>query len=114
MSSVSSEAPHPGLLPGGEKEISSPSPFRERAGRRVLAAAPILPRAPATYRRHALHGADRVWGETNCYTGLLIELVHGLGHEPMAMLGFTLAIDFEGDQWTFFKPAPTYLDELYG
>jgi hypothetical protein len=31
-------------------------------------------------------------------------LVHGLGFEPCAMLAFTLAIDFEGDQWTFFKP----------
>ena len=69
---------------------------------------------PATYRRHALHGPDRTWAETNCYTDLLIELVHGLGHEPLAMLPFTLAIDFEGDQWTFFKPPPADLFDLYG
>jgi hypothetical protein len=27
---------------------------------------------------------------------------------------FTLAVDFEGDQWTFFKPPPGDLTELYG
>ena len=74
----------------------------------------IAPLDPATYRRHALHGEDRVWAETNCYTDLVIELAHGLGFEPLAMLGFTLAIDFEGDQWTFFKPPAADLHELYG
>ena len=74
----------------------------------------VAPLDPKTYRRHAIHGEDRTWQETNCYTDLLVELVHGLGHEPAAMLPFTLAIDFEGDQWTFFKPAPADLLELYG
>jgi len=69
---------------------------------------------PATYRRHAIHGADRIWAETNCYTDLLIELAHGLGFEPAAALAFTLAVDFEGDQWTFFKPPAADLHELYG
>ena len=59
---------------------------------------------PAHYRRHAIHGEDRGWAETNCYTDVMVELVHSAGHEPEAMLAFTLAIDFEGDQWTFFKP----------
>jgi hypothetical protein len=74
----------------------------------------IAPLDPATYRRHALHGEDRTWAETNCYTDLVIELAHGLGFEPLAMLAFTLAIDFEGDQWTFFKPPAADLHELYG
>lgn len=69
---------------------------------------------PARYRRHPIHGEDRAWAETNCYTDLLIELLHGLGHEPLAALAFTLAIDFEGDQWTFFKPPPGDLHALYG
>ena len=69
---------------------------------------------PATYARHAIHGEERTWTETNCYTDLLVELVHGLGHDPVAMLPFTLAIDFEGDQWTFFKPAHMDLVALYG
>lgn len=74
----------------------------------------VAPLDPASYVRHAIHGEDRIWTETNCYTDLLIELVHGLGHDPAAMLPFTLAIDFEGDQWTFFKPAHMDLVTLYG
>jgi hypothetical protein len=83
----------------------------------VLAEPPRLRVAaldPANYRCHRIHGADRTWTETNCYTDLIIELLHGLGHEPIAMLPFTLAIDFEGDQWTFFKPPDTDILELYG
>jgi hypothetical protein len=69
---------------------------------------------PATYRRHALHGEDRAWPETNCYTDLIVEMVHAVGFDPVAMLPYTLAIDFEGDQWTFFKPSACELYELYG
>ena len=43
-----------------------------------------------------------------------IELVHALGCEPLAMLPFAAAVDFEGDQWTFFKPPHQELYELYG
>ena len=75
---------------------------------------PIAAIDPATYRRHPIHGEERIWGETNCYTDLVVELLHGLGFEPAAMLAFTLAIDFEGDQWTFFKPPHHDLDALYG
>jgi hypothetical protein len=67
----------------------------------------------ATYRRHALHADDRVWLEKNCYIDICIEVVHALGLEPLAMLGFVTAIDFEGDQWTFFKPPHDELRELY-
>jgi hypothetical protein len=69
---------------------------------------------PAAYRRHAIHREDRIWAETNCYTDVMVELVHALGHEPEAMLGCTLAIDFEGDQWTFFKPLAGDVARLYG
>ena len=58
---------------------------------------------PATYERHLIHGEGRTWAETNCYVDVLVELLHGLGFEPLASLPFTLRIDFEGDQWTFFK-----------
>ncbi|MBK8823207.1 MAG: DUF1839 family protein [Anaerolineales bacterium] len=74
----------------------------------------ILQVAPQTYSRHLIHGPDRIWAETNCYTDLWIELLHALGHEPIAALPFTLAIDFEGDQWTFFKFPLADLYELYG
>ena len=69
---------------------------------------------PATYQRHLIHGEQRVWPETNCYTDVIIELLHGLGREPIAALPFAFAIDFEGDQWTFFKFPDSDLDELYG
>jgi hypothetical protein len=66
------------------------------------------------YRRHALHGDESAWAEKNCYADLWIEFVHALDLEPLAMLGFTVAVDFEGDQWTFFKPSLSELRELYG
>jgi hypothetical protein len=69
---------------------------------------------PATYRSHALHESGRTYAETNCYTDILIELLHARGVEPLAALGCTARIDFEGDQWTFFKPFPEDLQLLFG
>jgi hypothetical protein len=70
---------------------------------------------PATpYAPHALHAADRNWPETNCYVDLWIELLHGRGLVPEAMLGFTVRQDFEGDQFTFFKPPAADIERLYG
>jgi hypothetical protein len=67
-----------------------------------------------TYQRHALHADERVWVEKNCYIDVWIELLHALGCEPMAVMPFVLAIDFEGDQWTFFKPPHDEIRRLYG
>jgi Domain of unknown function (DUF1839) len=69
---------------------------------------------PATYRPHVLHDLGRTYGETNCYTDILIELLHARGLEPLAVLGCTVRMDFEGDQWTFFKPFPEDLELLFG
>jgi hypothetical protein len=69
---------------------------------------------PAGYRPHALHGSERNWPETNCYVDLWIELLHALGHQPEAALGFTVTQDFEGDQFTFFKFPAEDLAKLYG
>lgn len=86
-----------------------------RVERGALTRATALPGLdPATYARHALHGEDAVWPEKNCYIDLWIELVHALGGDPHAMLGVCLPIDFEGDQWTFFKPSHDELRSLYG
>lgn len=77
--------------------------------------AAIFPQlSAATYRRHGLHDAGRAWPETNCHTDLFIELLHTLGREPAAALGMTLAQDFEGDQFTFFKIPNGDLDALFG
>lgn len=74
----------------------------------------VLALDPKTYKRHAIHGDSRSWAETNCYSDIWIELLHALGHEPIAALPFTFAVDFEGDQWTFFKFPLLDLTELYG
>jgi hypothetical protein len=74
----------------------------------------VLDLDAANYRRHALHAEDRVWVEKNCYVDIWIETIHAVGCEPMAMLPFTVALDFEGDQWTFFKPKHDELWDLYG
>ena len=78
----------------------------------TLAALPGL--TPESYRRHGLHGDNAAWPEKNCYADLWIGFLHTLGLEPLAMLPFTVAVDFEGDQWTFFKPPLTELRRLYG
>lgn len=69
---------------------------------------------PGCYLPHPLHATDRVYPQTNCYTDVLVELVHARGGEPLAMLACALEVDFEGDQWTFFKPRPEDLVRLYG
>ena len=69
---------------------------------------------PQTYQRHSIHSDERIWAETNCYVDVWIELLHALRYEPLAAMPFTFAIDFEGDQWTFFKFPLMDLTELFG
>lgn len=69
---------------------------------------------PESHRPHALHGDDRVWPETNCYVDLWTEVLAALGCDPVAALAFTLATDFDGEQWEFFKHPPEDLRDLYG
>jgi hypothetical protein len=74
----------------------------------------LLAITPDQHARHSLHTRERDWAETNCYVDIWIELLHALGHEPLAALPFTVGIDFEGDQFTFFKFPHADLRELYG
>jgi hypothetical protein len=78
----------------------------------VISAIPNLD--PKNYARHMLHAEERVWVEKNCYIDIWLEVLNALGLEPRAVLPFVLAIDFEGDQWTFFKPPHEELRDLYG
>jgi hypothetical protein len=73
----------------------------------------ILDLNPETYERHIIHTQERDWAETNCYVDVWIEQLHALGFEPIAAMPFTLGIDFEGDQWTFFKFQLSDLYQLY-
>lgn len=74
----------------------------------------ILSLEPVDYSSHRFHSGSRDWIESNCYIDVYIEVLHALGLEVEACLGFTLSSDFEGDQWTFFKPPLTDLRTLYG
>ena len=77
--------------------------------------AAVLPGLGAhAHRAHALHAPERTWGEKNCYVDLWIELLHALRLDPLAMFANVFAIDFEGDQWTFYKPQLADLRTLYG
>ncbi len=69
---------------------------------------------PAAYTRNVLHTDACVWVEKNCYVDIWIEVLHALGLEPRAILPFTAVVDFEGDQWTFFKPPHDELRDFYG
>lgn len=66
------------------------------------------------YTPHPMHAEPSVWTEKNCYIDVWIELLHALKLEPAALMSFTLAVDFEGDHWTFFKPPHPELQRLYG
>ncbi len=86
----------------------------DRGPQHSLAVVRALPLDAAAYQRHALHAEERVWVEKNCYVDVWIELIHAIGCEPLAITPFVVAIDFEGDQWTFFKPPHDELRDLYG
>ena len=87
----------------------------------MLAKAPVivLPGLdPEHHVAHSLHrqepGRERDWPETNCYVDVWIEILHALGAEPLAALGFTAAQDFEGDHFTFAKFPLEELREQFG
>lgn len=68
---------------------------------------------PDTYVEHATHLGERTWAETNCYTDVVIELLHGMGFEPYAAMAFTLSVGWDVDQWTFFKFHPGDIETHY-
>jgi hypothetical protein len=74
----------------------------------------LLPIDSANYRPSRLHDEDRVWGQTNCYVDLWIELLNALGFDSTPALAFTLSVDFDGDQWRSFKFPLEDLRRLYG
>ena len=69
---------------------------------------------PSRYQRHTLHNSDRNFIESNCYIDIWVEIVHALNLDVYPFLAFTLATDFEDDQWTFYKPSFDDLNDLYG
>ncbi|MBC7663523.1 MAG: DUF1839 family protein [Caulobacter sp.] len=84
------------------------------SGRDVRRATALPGLAVDGYLPHALHGGDAHWLEKNCYVDLWIELLHAQGLDPHALWPAAVALDFEGDQWTFLKPPHGELRALYG
>lgn len=69
---------------------------------------------PSEYQPHHLHGSGADWPETNCATDLWIEILHSWRLDPVAGLAFTMATDFDGEQWTMFTYPEEDLRLLYG
>ncbi len=69
---------------------------------------------PATYRPHLIHTGERNYLETNCFTDIITELMHARGDEPLATFGSFVRMEFENDQWTFFKPLAIDMELLFG
>lgn len=66
------------------------------------------------WRSHPLHGPKMIRKQTNCYVDLWIELLAWWRLDPHAALAFTVALDFEGDEFTFFKFPAEDIERLYG
>ena len=73
----------------------------------------LLDLDPKRYTPHPVHQGERSWTETNCFVDLWIELLWAHGYEPLAAMPFTVALDLEGDQFTFFKFPFADLERLY-
>ncbi|KXU95020.1 hypothetical protein CR51_25860 [Caballeronia megalochromosomata] len=80
---------------------------------RVVSLDPLRMRA-RRHHAHALHRGERIWREAVAPVDLWIEILHGNGLEPRAALAFTVAQDFEADQFTLGTPQPDDIEKLYG
>lgn len=58
--------------------------------------------------------SDCDWPTTNCYVDVWTLILDSWQLDPTAGLGFTVAQDYEGDQFTFFKYQHADLEWLYG
>lgn len=61
-----------------------------------------------------LQAPERNWPLANCYMDLWIGVLDYWGLDPTPALPFTVAMEFEGDQFTFFKYPLEDLERLYG
>jgi hypothetical protein len=73
-----------------------------------------LPETANSYVPHALHGENRTWPEAGGQIDVWIEVLHSQGVQPLAALAFTLALDYEGDQFTCVGFPRADLRVLYG
>jgi hypothetical protein len=98
---------------------AEPGPARPPApadlsGNGVRRACALAGPTPADHVAHALHGADSHWPARHRPVDLWIEVLAALGLDPHALWPCTVALDFEGDQWTSLQPPRDELRALYG
>ena len=74
----------------------------------------VLDVDPQAYQNHLVHADDRMWLESNCAADLWIEVLHALGLEPLAAMGFLFSAGFDGEQWRMFKFAMEDVRRLWG
>ena len=65
-------------------------------------------------RMAATEIAECDWPTTNCYIDAWMGILRSWKLDPWAGLGVTVAQDYEGDQFTFFKYLHEDLETLYG
>jgi hypothetical protein len=63
---------------------------------------------------HRWHAESRIWSSANEHIDLWVALLHTLGLDPAPLLTGTFCTDFEGDQWTLARIAPTDIWACYG
>ena len=91
-----------------------PAAVRERLWTDDRRRAPAA-RSAASYARHALHRRRPRLAGDQLLRRPVDRGAARLGPRPAGLpCGFTLDLDFEGDQWTFFKPPHGDLPALYG
>jgi hypothetical protein len=92
-----------------------PEPARlDLSGRGVRHARALPALAAGPHAPHPLHGGDALWLGKGCPVGPWIELLAALNLDPHALWPGVVALDFEGDQWTAFRPPQAELRALYG
>jgi hypothetical protein len=76
---------------------------------------PAIDRSAATADPGAVAQAGECdWPITNCYVDAWMLVLRAWGFDPLAGLGVTIAQDYEGDQFTFFKYLHADLERIFG
>jgi len=80
----------------------------------VLSDSNVAQAQRAAHIPHVLHTGQRIWIAPNPFASLWVEILHAWGFEPFAILGYTITLSFEVDQFrTLVFPAED-LEALYG
>ncbi len=80
---------------------------------RVVSLDPLCMRA-RRHHAHPLHSGEHIWNDGASTVDLWIELLHGNELESRAALAFTVAQDFEDDQFTLGRLPANDIEKLYG